>query len=313
MGADRHMLRNRRTLGKKRVKWQLWSMCALPILFIFVFSYLPMCGIVIAFKDYRFNKGIWGSEWVGLKNFQYIFESQVFWRVVRNTLGNNLLFLVTGTAAAVFFAILMYEVQSKRATKIFQTISITPTFVSIIIISYIVYAVLNPVHGLLNQIIVFFGGKAIDWYTRPYAWPIILAIVNIWKGVGYSSIIYYSSLMSIDPSLFEAAELDGASKRQLRKYIMIPSLVPVITVLTILKIGSIFGGDFGLFYTVTRNVGMLYETTDILSTYVYRTMTSDGNMSVSTAMGFLQSVVGMAVVIITNYVVKKIEPDNSLF
>ncbi len=297
----------------RKSSWQLYSMCAIPVILVFLFNYLPMGGLVLAFKDYRYDKGIFGSDWVGLKNFKFFFETDTFSRITFNTLFMNFLFIVTGVACSVGLAILLFELRSRRATKVFQTALIVPNFISWVIAAYMVFALLSPRNGVLNVIIEQLGGQKIDWYSKPEAWIVILTICNLWKNVGIDSVVYYASLMGVDMALFEAADIDGATKWQKIKYIIIPSLGPVISILTILKIGNIFRADFGLFYNVTRNVGTLYQTTDVIDTYIYRTMQSVGNMGMSSAVGLLQSIVGFILVMITNYVTKKIDPDRALY
>ena len=294
-------------------QWQLLSMCIIPVISVFIFCYLPMGGIVIAFKNYKFDLGIWGSEWVGFENFIYFFKGQDFWRVTRNTIVLNFMFIGIGLICELIFAVLLYELRSRRGVKIYQTIAITPHFISWVVVGSISYAFLHPQSGMINKIVEMFGGTAVDWYSQPDAWPVILLIFSIWKHIGMNSVIYYAAMMSIDSSLFEAAEIDGASKLQRSLYVTIPSIVPMIIIMVILKIGNIFRADFGLFYQLTRDVGALYPTTDVLDTYIYRVMRVFGDMSTSSAMGMLQSVVGLCCVLITNFVVKKIDPDRALF
>lgn len=298
--------------------WQLYSLCLIPILLVFVFCYIPMFGVILAFKNYKFNLGILKSPWVGLANFEIFFKSNVFTQLVRNTLFNNFLFIVFGVAASLLVAILMFEVKSRKATKVFQTMMITPHFMSWVIVAYMVYAILNPNYGYLNQLLGIFGVEPIDWYSKPYAWPIILTITSVWKGVGMDSVVYYASLMGVDTSLFEAAEVDGANKFQRTIHIVLPSLVPLVTILTILKIGGIFRADFGLFYTVTQDGanGNLYETTNVIDTYIFRTFkdnTIGNSYGLTSAVSLLQSVVGMILVIATNAASKKIDKDLGLF
>lgn len=301
---------------------QLYTLCAIPVILVFIFSYLPMFGIVIAFKNYNFRDGIWGSPWVGLQNFEFFFKSNVFVQLVRNTLGNNFLFIVFGIASSILVAILLFELKSRTATKIFQTILITPNFMSWVIVAYMVLAILNQNAGYLNQILGHFGitgadGKPIDWYSKPNAWPIILTIVTVWKSVGMDSVVYYASLMGIDTSLFEAAEIDGANKFQRTIHIVLPSLVPLIVILTILKIGNIFRADFGLFYSVTQDgaSGNLYSTTNVIDTYTFRAFKEGTGNSYgqSVAVTLLQSIVGMILVITTNALSKKVDKDLGLF
>ena len=297
---------------------QLYSICAIPLIYTFIFMYIPMFGVMIAFKDYKFNLGVFGSEWVGFKNFEFFLKSDVFVQLVRNTVCNNLLFIVFGTIAAIIVALLLFEVTSRRSTKVYQTLIITPHFISWVIGAYIVYAILNIEYGYLNQILAVFGIGPIDWYSKPKVWPIILTIVSVWKMFGMDSIIYYAALMGVDSSLFEAAEVDGAGKLRKVWSITIPSLIPIIVILTIMKIGGIFRADFGLFYSVTQDGanGNLYETTNVFDTYIFRTFRSSntGNAyGLSAAAGLFQSVVGMVLVIATNYLTKKVDKDLALF
>ena len=292
---------------------QLYSLCFIPMLAVFIFAYLPMGGIVIAFKNYRYNLGIFGSEWVGFQNFKFFFTSDVFARITWNTLYMNAIFIVTGIFFAVMVAVLMFHVTSRKSTKVYQTVLIVPNFISWVVASYIAYAFLNPNYGLVNVLIKTLGGSSVDWYAKPEAWPFILTVFSLWKHIGMDSIYYYAALMGIDTTLFEAAEIDGANKFRIVRSIIIPSLVPIITILTIMKIGGIFRADFGLFYQVPRNVGLLYETTDVIDTYIFRTMREIGDMGMSSAVGLLQSVVGLIMVVATNAVVNKINPENALF
>lgn len=282
------------------------------IVLLFLFNYLPMFGIIISFKDFNPNKGIWGSKWNGVENFKYFFTSPDAVRIIRNTVLYSLDFMFLTLICAVILALMFYALTNQKILKTYNTIVILPKFLSMVLIAYIVYAFLNPVSGLMNRILNIFGIGSIDWYSKPGAWPFILTIVHIWQVVGMQSIIYYASLMSIDESLFEAAELDGASKFQQIMNISIPHLIPIMTIQTILAFGSIFSGDFGLFYQVTRDVGTLYPTTDIINTYVFRGLKS-GNMSVSAAIGFVQSILGLIMVVAANKLVQKISPENSLF
>ena len=292
---------------------QLYSLLAIPLLLVFVFHYLPLVGIVIAFKDYKYNLGILGSEWVGFKNFTYFFNSDTFTRITWNTLSMNFLFIIIGTVVAVITAMLLYDVKARRATKFFQTVLITPNFISWVIAAYMVFAFLNPNYGFINGIRKFFGLAEIDWYGEAKYWPAILVIAHVWKKMGIDSIMYYAAIMGMDTSLIEAAQIDGASHVKCMRYIILPQLVPLIITLTILAIGGIFRADFGLFYQVPRNVGLLYKTTDVVDTYIFRTMREVGDMGLSSAVGVLQSFVGFVVVMITNYITKKISPENSMF
>jgi putative aldouronate transport system permease protein len=296
-----------------RENFELSAMLVPGVIFFLVFSYIPMIGLIIAFKDYRNNLGIFKSEWVGLKNFKFFFTSQDAFRIARNTVGYGLLFIILGIVCAVTIAILLYEVKNRLALKFYQTTMIIPHFLSWVIVGYITYILLEPNIGTLNQILNFFGLKSISWYLEPKYWVVILPVVNIWKTVGLNCIMYYAALMGIDEQLFEAAQIDGASKLKQIRYITIPSLVPLMTILTILHVGNVIKGDFGLFYNIPRNVGLLYPTTDIIDTYIYRGLQTGDDIGITTAVGLFQSVVGLIMVVGTNKIVKKISPENSLF
>ncbi len=292
---------------------QLYILCVIPMIFIFIFNYLPMGGIIIAFKNYSYSKGIFGSPWVGFKNFEFFFSSKEFLRITWNTLSMNFLFITIGRFTAIFVAIMLFELVSRAATKVYQTIMILPHFFSWVIVSYLVYAFLNPQSGFINSMLEKMGFGGIEWYSKPNLWPAILVIVHIWKGIGMGSVVYYAALMGMDMSCVEAAKIDGASKFKVYWHVIIPSLVPMIVMLIILDIGKIFHADFGLFYQVTRNVGLLYETTDVIDTYVFRTMRVLGDMGMSTAVGLLQSCVGFILVMLTNYASKKFDENCALF
>ncbi len=289
---------------------------AIPALVLgFLFDYLPMFGVVLAFKDYKVAGGIWGSEWADplFRNFEFFFKSNDAWRVTRNTILLNFMFIFVNTTAAVVFALLLYEVKKAIHVKVYQTFAMLPRFLSWVAVSYIVYGLLDHEKGIINQVIVSMGGERVPWYTSPGFWPVILAVVDCWHIVGCKCIVYYASLMGIDNELFEAAEVDGANKFQKIIHISLPHLVPIVIMLTILAIGGIFRADFGLFYNVTRNVGQLYPTTDVMDTYVYRALMESTNIGMSSAAAFIQSVVCTITILLTNAVVKKISPEHTLF
>ena len=283
------------------------------MILVFIFSYLPMYGIVIAFKDFKYDKGVFGSPWVGFDNFKFFFESNEFTRIVWNTLYMNFLFIVIGMISAIILAILLYELTSSKKVKVFHTILITPHFMSWVIVSYMLYGLLSPSNGLLTELIEHLGFGKIDFYSTPKVWPLILVIASVWKNVGMDSILYYSTMMGIDESLYEVAYLEGASEWQKARYITIPMLMPMIVLLAIMKVGAIFRADFGLFYQLPRNVGSLYITTDVVDTYIFRNLRELGNIGMSSAVGVLQSFVGFILILITNAVSKKIDPDYGLF
>lgn len=287
---------------------------ALPgILLLFVFAYLPMFGIIIAFKDYRFADGILGSAWVGLENFRFLFGTDTAFRITRNTLVMNSIFIVTTTIGALLVAILMNEVYQSRMSKYYQTMLFFPYFISWVIASYFVFAFLNGSTGLANQIIERFGGDPPSWYRTPEAWPLVLTVAHIWNSIGFSSIVYLAGILGISPELFEAAKIDGAGKAAQIRYITLPMLYPLIIILVLLAIGRIFHADFGLFFFVPRDTPMLYSTTDVIDTFVYRSLVQLGNISMAAAAGFYQSTVGFVLVITANWVVRRINRDYSLF
>lgn len=297
----------------KNSMWQVYVLGAIPLLLIVVFNYIPMIGIILGFKDYRYDKGIFGSEWVGFDNFEVFLKSKDFVTITKNTLIMNAIFIVCGMVAAILVAILLYELLSRKATKVYQTIMITPNFLSWVVVASMVYAFLHPSNGLINSLIVRAGGEKVDWYATPDAWPFILTIASVWKHVGMDSVMYYATLMGIDHSLYEAAELDGASKIQKSLYVTLPHLTSLIIMLTILKIGGIFRADFGLFYQLPRDCGELYSVTDVMDTYIFRTMRVIGDYGLSAAVGLIQSIVGMVLVLVTNHIVNKIDPYSALF
>jgi putative aldouronate transport system permease protein len=303
-------------LGGQR-NWQTTialTMMALPgVIMLFVFAYLPMVGLVIAFKDYKFADGIWGSAWVGLDNFRFLFGTDQAWRITRNTLLMNSIFIITGTVASLTIAILMNEIYTSKMSKYYQTMLFFPHFISWIIVSYFVFGFLNGDTGLVNKFLKLFGVDTIAWYRAPEYWPAILTAANLWNGVGFGSIVYLAGILGIDTQLFEAAKIDGATKWQQIRYIMLPMLLPLIIILVLLSIGRIFNADFGLFFFVPRDTPMLYSTTDVIDTFVYRSLVELGDISMAAAAGFYQSFVGFVLVVAANWIVRRINQDYSLF
>lgn len=291
---------------------QLLMLMIPAIVLLLIFNYAPFIGVYMAFVDYNPNLGIFESPFVGLENFKFFFASKDAVRVIRNTVGYSLVFLMVDLFFAVGLALLLYHLHSRRGVKIYNTIVLLPRFLSWVLVAFIVYIILSPSHGLANGIIEALGGTGLKWYSKAEYWPFILVIVHIWQSVGMNSLFYYSSLMSLDESLIEAAKLDGANKWQQIRYVIIPHLIPVMVVIAILAIGKSFSGDFGLFYQVPKDVGMLYETTDIINTYVFRAL-QNGNFEKSTAIGLFQSLMGLILVVITNSITRKISPENSLY
>ena len=294
--------------------WPLYLMMLPALLYLLINNYIPMAGMVIAFKKLNFAKGIWASPWAGLKNFKFLFASKDAWIITRNTLLYNVAFILINMVVGIAIAILITEVRNTKLKKIYQSAILLPFLMSMVILSYIVYALLSAENGLVNNsILPLFHIDPIQWYQKPKYWPAILIIANCWKGVGYGCLIYIASLIGIDPSFYEAASLDGASKWQEITKITLPSLVPTIITLLLLSIGRIFYSDFGLFYQVPMNSGVLFPTTNVIDTYVYRALIEQGNISMSSAAGVYQSLVGFCVVMLSNWIVRKVDKDQALF
>ena len=294
--------------------WPLYLMMLPALLYLLINNYIPMAGMVIAFKKLNFAKGIWASPWAGLKNFKFLFASKDAWIITRNTLLYNVAFILVNMVVGIAIAILITEIRNTKLKKIYQSAILLPFLMSMVILSYIVYALLSAENGLVNNsILPLFHIDPIQWYQKPKYWPAILIIANCWKGVGYGCLIYIASLIGIDPSFYEAARLDGASKWQEITKITLPSLVPTIITLLLLSIGRIFYSDFGLFYQVPMNSGVLVSTTNVIDTYVYRALIEQGNISMSSAAGVYQSLVGFCVVMLSNWIVRKVDKDQALF
>ena len=292
----------------------LYLMMLPALLYLLINNYIPMAGMVIAFKKLNFAKGIWASPWAGLKNFKFLFASRDAWVITRNTLLYNVAFILVNMVIGIAIAILITEVKNIKLKKLYQSAILLPFLMSMVILSYIVYALLSAENGLVNNsILPLFHMDPIQWYQKPKYWPAILIIANCWKGVGYGCLIYIASLIGIDPSFYEAARLDGASKWQEITKITLPSLVPTIITLLLLSIGRIFYSDFGLFYQVPMNSGVLVSTTNVIDTYVYRALIEQGNISMSSAAGVYQSLVGFCVVMVSNWIVRKVDKDQALF
>ncbi len=300
---------------KKEIRkhWILYLMVAPAVLTLFIFNYLPMGGLVMAFQKLDFKKGIFTSPWVGLENFKFLFSTSDAWIITRNTVCYNVAFIVLNLVISVGLALIINELTCKLHSKVLQTMYIMPHFLSMVVISTIVYAFLSPTDGLVNSIIKASGGTAVNWYAQKSVWPFLLVLVYLWKSAGYSSVVYMATISGISAEFYEAAALDGASKWQQAKYITIPHLKTIICINTIMAIGKIFRADFGLFYTVPRDSGMLYSVTDVLDTYIYRGLQTLNNPGMSTAAGLYQSVVGFVLVLVANKIVSKIDSDSAMF
>lgn len=282
------------------------------VLYLFVFCYIPLYGLVLPFKNYDYSLGFLKSPWAGFDNFKFLLNNESVALATRNTILYNIAFIILGLVMSVAIALMLYEMRAVFV-KCYQTILFLPYFISWVVAAYAAKVFLDIDYGLINKILLSMGKEAVAWYNKPECWPVILIIAEIWKGMGYNAIIYYASLMGTDKSLFEAAKIDGAGKLKQIWYISLPSIKPMIIIMTILKIGKIFYGDFGLFYNFTLNSSLLYSTTDIIDTYVYRSLITLGDVGMSSAAGFYQAVLGFILVITTNFIVNKIDSDNALF
>ncbi|MGN6711608.1 ABC transporter permease [Anaerocolumna jejuensis] len=288
---------------------------ALPgILYLLINNYIPMFGVFLAFKNYDFAKGIFGSDWSGFDNFRFLFQTKDALIMTRNTLLYNLSFIVLGTVVSIFTAILLCELGKMARVKIFQSALLLPNLLSWVVIAYIGFAFLNSDTGFINNTLFKVLGKnEIAWYSEAKYWPFILTVVYLWKNIGYMSIIYMASISGIDKGIFEAAKLDGATKVKQIFYIIIPMLKSTVTILTLMAVGRIFFSDFGLFYQVPMNSGALYDTTQTIDTFVYRGLMKLNDVGMSSAAGLFQSTLGFILVLSANFIVKRLDKENALF
>lgn len=301
------------TTGKKskRVNYLPLFLMMLPgIVYLIVNNYLPMFGITIAFKNLDYTKGIFRSDWVGFKNFEFLFKTKDFYLMMRNTLLYNVVFIFGGLVISLAIAVMMTEIGQWKIAKIIQPIICFPNMVSIVIVAYLVYGFLGG-DGWINNTLLH--GDGISWYSKPQYWPYILTLVHFWKGAGYGSIIYIATMSGIDKGLYEAARLDGASKMQQIFKITLPIIRPMIVLMLLMSIGRIFSSDFGLFLQVPMDSGALYTTTQTIDTYVYRALMKLNDVSMSSAASVFQSILGFILVMFSNLLVRKVDPESSLF
>ncbi len=303
------------TASVKWKKYRLYYLFMLPgLLYFLINNYLPMPGIILAFKKVNWRLGIFGSKWNGLKNFTFLISSGQLATIVRNTILYNVAFIIVGTVFAILVAILLNEVRAKAANRVFQTVILLPYLMSMVVVSYLVYAFLNVETGYLNNAILpAMGIEPIRFYQEPKYWPYILILVNTWKGIGFNSIIYLAAVLGISDDLYEAAKVDGASKFQQIFKITLPCIRPTIITMFILSISKIFFSDFGLFYQVPKNSGILYPVTQTIDTYVYNALMNQNNPGMSAAAGLFQSVVGCVLVVLANGLIRKISREDALF
>lgn len=306
------MIKNKKSSNFRKLL-PYWLLVLPGMIYMFIFNYVPMFGAMIAFKNYRVADGILGSKWVGFRNFKYFFESIDATRILRNTILYNIAFLIlTGVVLAAIISLMLYEVRSKVALKVYHTSMLVPHFMSYVVISILVLVFLDPTSGIFNVIRNALGGEKIMWYSEPKYWPFIIIFVNVWRDVGFASLYLYSALLNIDESLFEAAELDGAGKLRRIWHISIPALVPMLCIVVISRLGHILSANLGLFQLVPLESSALLPTTDVISTYIVRGLQSS-NFSYTAAVGLFQGVVGLILVLVSNGIIRKVSPENAMF
>jgi len=284
------------------------------VLYTFLFGYATLPYIVIAFQKYNFQTGLL-SPWVGTKNFEFFFATDKWWIVTRNTLRLNFLFIIAGTAFALILSILINEMINRKYAKLIQTVYLFPSFISWVTVSFMVYALFATQFGMINNALTKLGliSSNINWYTEPDAWIWILVVMNLWKGMGYNTVVYLAAITGINAELFEAATIDGANRYQRIRYITIPLLMPVMAILTLMAVVRIFYGEFGMIYAIIGDASLLYPTTDVIDTFVFRALRRTGDPSIAMAVGLYQSVIGFLLVFGVNAFTRKFFPDGALF
>lgn len=308
--TGRRLTANRKNL---KASLALLSMMIPGLTYLIINNYIPMAGIVVAFKNFNYSKGIWGSDWAGLKNFTYLFKTRDAFNIVRNTVCYNLVFILLNNTCAVAVAIMLNFLRGKMNKKIYQTLILIPYLISMVVVSYIGYGFLSQESGFLNKMLESLGMQPVSWYTEQKYWPFILTIINLWKGIGYSSIMYYATVIGIDSALYEAASIDGANIWQQVWHVTLPALRGTIIIMVLLALGRMFYSDFGLFYQVPMHSGLLADVTDTIDVFTYKALTQLNDVGRASAAGFLQSVLGFLMVLGANWVVSKVDPDSSLF
>lgn len=299
--------------GNTKMVFSLFTMTIPGMLYLLINNYIPMAGIVVAFKSFNYSKGIWGSDWAGLRNFTYLFKTQDAINIIRNTLGYNIVFILLGNILAVTVAIMLNFMRGKMNKKVYQTLILIPYLISMVVVSYIVYGFLSQESGFINKLIEMFGGDPVNFYGETKWWPVILTVVHLWKGFGYSSIMYYATVIGIDTSLYEAASIDGASVWKQIWHVTLPALRGTIIIMVLLALGRMFYSDFGLFYQVPMQSALLSDAVDTIDVFVYKALTQLNDVGRAAAAGFLQSVLGFITVLTANLVVRKLDPDSALF
>lgn len=306
---------NNSFLCEMRKNFSLYTMTIPAIVLLLIFSYFPLMGLIIAFKEFRFDKGIWGSEWIKpfYNNFNFLFTSDAAFRAIRNTLALNALFILSGVVIEVGLALLINEINSKWFKKVTQSLTFLPYFVSWIVVGVFSYNLLSYDTGSVNNLLTAFGIEKIDWYAQIGMWPFLLLFFNRWKNSGYGAVVYLATLAGIDSSYYEAAQIDGATKWQQIRHISIPLIMPTVIILTLLQIGRIMNADFGMFWSLVGDASQLYPSTDVIDTFVYRNLRVLGDVGMASATGFVQSMISFLLVMGSNFLVRKYDKDSAIF
>ena len=293
--------------------WMLLAMIAPAAVYFFVFSYVPMPGIIMAFKRLNFTQGIFASPWVGLENFRFFFISGDAWFLTRNTILYNLAFMIVGTTMQVSVAVVLSEIGARVFKKVTQTMMFLPYFISMVVIGAFIYNIFNYEFGAFNTLLADLGLEKTNVYSNPGVWPAILITLNTWKGLGYGTVLYLAAIMGIDQEIYEAADIDGANVFQKVRVITLPGILPTIVTLTLLSVGGICRGNFQLFYNVVGSNGMLYKMTDVIDTYVYRALMGASDFGMSAAAGSYQSILNLTIILTVNGITRLIDKDYALF
>ncbi len=295
-------------------KNRLLFLMLLPgLLYFIIFEYVPMSGIVVAFKQFRFDQGLYRSPWVGFDNFDFFFRSGRAWIITRNTVLYNLAFMLTGLAAQLAAALFIAEIGRKFIKKYLQATLLFPFFISWVVVGTFVYNLFNYEYGIINSLLKQIGAAPVDFYSNPSAWSYVIIFFNNWKSIGYNSLIYLAALFAIDKHLYEAAEIDGAGIMQRIRKVTLPLLMPTIMIMLLLSVGQLFRGNFDLFYNVVGNNGLLFNQTDVIDTFVFRSLINSSDIGMTAAAGVYQAVLCFAIIMVTNLTIKKFNPDYALF
>jgi len=310
------MKRGKIFLQEIRKNGVLYLMAIPAVLYFVIFAYGPMAGVYLAFTKYNFKQGIFGSPFTGFENFRFLFsggKDAIIWRLTKNTVLYNLAFLFLGNILQIIFAIIVSEYQGRRMKRFSQSAMFLPYFISYVIVGVLIYNVFNYEYGMANGILKFFGMEPVNFYSRPEIWKYVIIAVNLWKGIGYGMVVYLAAIMGLDQGIYEAASIDGANVFKRIWYLTIPLLKPTFIMLILFSLGGILKGQFDLFYQIIGNNGQLYAATDIIDTYVYRSLTVNFDVGLGTAAGLYQSFFGMILVLTVNFIVRKLDEESALF